>query len=85
MPATAIPSGGTPSGRMHASGRGSGSSWWQRDVIAPGKLPLMLCFLAFVITFVVTRPNPPTPQAAGDDGHRLAPHRCSVQGLPLLL
>lgn len=31
------------------------ASWWQRDVIAPGKLPLMLCFLAFVITFVVTR------------------------------
>jgi len=30
-------------------------SWWHRDVIAPGKLPLMLCFLAFVVTFVVTR------------------------------
>jgi len=30
-------------------------SWWQRDVIAPGKLPLMLCFLAFVVTFAVTR------------------------------
>ena len=24
-------------------------------IIAPGKLPLMLCFLAFVVTFVVTR------------------------------
>jgi hypothetical protein len=31
------------------------SSWWQRDVIAAGKLPLMLCFLAFVVTFVTTR------------------------------
>ncbi len=30
-------------------------SWWHRDVIAAGKLPLMLCFLAFVITFVLTR------------------------------
>src|SRR5450631_2268501 len=31
------------------------ASWWHRDVIAAGKLPLMLCFLAFVVTFVVTR------------------------------
>ena len=31
------------------------SSWWHRDVIAAGKLPLMLCFLAFVVTFAVTR------------------------------
>ncbi len=31
------------------------ASWWHRDVITPGKLPLMLCFLAFVVTFVVTR------------------------------
>ena len=31
------------------------ASWWHRDVIAPGKLPLMLCFLAFVVTFAVTR------------------------------
>jgi hypothetical protein len=30
-------------------------SWWERDVIAPGKLPLMLCFLSFVVTFAVTR------------------------------
>jgi hypothetical protein len=30
-------------------------SWWHRDVIAAGKLPLMLCFLAFVITFATTR------------------------------
>ena len=29
--------------------------WWQRDVLAAGKLPLMLCFLAFVATFLVTR------------------------------
>ena len=31
------------------------ASWWHRDEIAAGKLPLMLCFLAFVVTFVLTR------------------------------
>ncbi len=31
------------------------ASWWHRDVIAAAKLPLMLCFLAFVVTFVTTR------------------------------
>jgi hypothetical protein len=31
------------------------ASWWHRAIIAPGKLPLMLCFLAFVVTFVLTR------------------------------
>jgi hypothetical protein len=31
------------------------ASWWHHDVTAAGKLPLMLCFLAFVVTFVVTR------------------------------
>ena len=30
-------------------------SWWHRDVIAAGKLPLMLCYLAFVLTFATTR------------------------------
>src|SRR5882757_857716 len=30
-------------------------SWWHRDVIAAGKLPLGLCFLAFVVTFASTR------------------------------
>jgi len=30
-------------------------SWWHRDVIAAGKLPLMLCFISFVVTFVSTR------------------------------
>ena len=30
------------------------ASWWHRDVNAAGKLPLMLCFLAFVVTFVLT-------------------------------
>jgi len=30
-------------------------SWWHRDVIAAGKLPLMLCFVCFVVTFVSTR------------------------------
>src|SRR6202020_2018620 len=31
------------------------ASWWHGDIIASGKLPLMLCFLAFVLTFVTTR------------------------------
>src|SRR6202012_6041187 len=31
------------------------ASWWHRDIIAAGKLPLMLCFVAFVVMFVVTR------------------------------
>jgi hypothetical protein len=30
-------------------------SWWHRDVIAAGRLPLGLCLLAFVLTFVSTR------------------------------
>ena len=29
--------------------------WWQRDIVEPGKLALLLCFAAFVITFVTTR------------------------------
>jgi hypothetical protein len=29
--------------------------WWHRDVLAAGKLPLMLCLLAFIATFVTTR------------------------------
>src|SRR5580698_11336316 len=31
------------------------ASWWQRNVLAAEKLPLMLCFLAFVVTSVLTR------------------------------
>ena len=30
-------------------------SWWQKDIVDAGKWPLMLCFLAFVATFLVTR------------------------------
>ncbi|MFE0103726.1 hypothetical protein [Streptomyces sp. NPDC059009] len=29
--------------------------WWQRNVIEPGKLPLLLALAAFVLSFVVTR------------------------------
>ncbi|MFI5682504.1 hypothetical protein [Streptomyces sp. NPDC051636] len=29
--------------------------WWQRNIIEPGKLPLLLALGAFVLTFVVTR------------------------------
>ncbi len=31
------------------------AAWWHRDVIAADKLPLMLCLLAFIATFVATR------------------------------
>lgn len=29
--------------------------WWHRDIVEPGKLPLLLCLLAFLVTFLVTR------------------------------
>jgi len=29
--------------------------WWQNDIVEPGKVPLLVCTVAFVITFVVTR------------------------------
>ena len=31
------------------------SSWWARNVVEAGKLPLALCLLAFVVTFLATR------------------------------
>ncbi|MFG3098921.1 hypothetical protein ACGFZL_00050 [Streptomyces sp. NPDC048182] len=29
--------------------------WWQRNILEPGKLPLLLALTAFVLTFVITR------------------------------
>lgn len=29
--------------------------WWQRNIMEPGKLPLLLALGAFVLTFVITR------------------------------
>src|SRR3954453_17031444 len=29
--------------------------WWQHDIVEAGKLPLLLCSAAFVVTFVTTR------------------------------
>ncbi|OIK03383.1 hypothetical protein [Streptomyces monashensis] len=29
--------------------------WWQRNILEPGKLPLLLALTAFVLTFLVTR------------------------------
>lgn len=29
--------------------------WWSRDALEPGKLPLLLCLAAFVVTFLATR------------------------------
>jgi len=31
------------------------SDWWDRNIVEPGKLPLLLSLAAFVVTFVVTR------------------------------
>ena len=30
-------------------------SWWHDEIVAAGKLPLMLCFVSFVVTFAITR------------------------------
>jgi hypothetical protein len=35
-------------------------SWWHRDVIAAGKLPLMLCFVSFVAAQPGTAAKPGT-------------------------
>jgi hypothetical protein len=29
--------------------------WWVRNIVEPGKLPIFLCFAAFVVTFLATR------------------------------
>ena len=29
--------------------------WWDENIIEPGKLPLLLCFAAFIVTFLSTR------------------------------
>ncbi len=29
--------------------------WWYRNILEPGKLPLLLALLSFVLTFTVTR------------------------------
>jgi hypothetical protein len=29
--------------------------WWERNIVEPGKLPLLLCFVAFIATFITTR------------------------------
>lgn len=31
------------------------AGWWEREIVEPGKLPLLLCLLAFVATFLLTR------------------------------
>ena len=31
------------------------ADWWRDDIVEAGKLPLMLCLGAFIVTFVVTR------------------------------
>ncbi|WP_329128199.1 hypothetical protein [Streptomyces sp. NBC_01465] len=34
---------------------GVDDGWWYRNIVEPGKLPLLLALIAFVITFTVTR------------------------------
>src|ERR1700729_39914 len=48
IPVDFCPVGAAPRGSVMLS-------WWHRDVIAAGRLPLMLCFVSFVVTFVSTR------------------------------
>lgn len=31
------------------------AAWWERNIVEPGKLPLLLLFASFVVTFIVTR------------------------------
>ena len=31
------------------------AGWWERNIIEPDKLPLLLCFMSFVVTFLTTR------------------------------
>ena len=31
------------------------AGWWERNISEPGKLPLLLCFAAFITTFLATR------------------------------
>ncbi|CAG7572092.1 hypothetical protein FB554_0218 [Barrientosiimonas humi] len=31
------------------------SEWWNVEIVGAGKLPMLLCFLAFVVTFLATR------------------------------
>lgn len=31
------------------------AAWWWRNIVEPGKLPIFLCFAAFVATFLATR------------------------------
>jgi hypothetical protein len=34
---------------------GAVTDWWWRNIVEPGKLPIFLCFAAFVVTFLATR------------------------------
>jgi hypothetical protein len=52
----------TVPGRFPASATGARiptigpmASWWQRDIVDGGRLALLVCFAAFVVTFLVTR------------------------------
>ncbi len=44
-----------PTGSERRRYRGAVQEWWTRDIVEPGKLPLFLCFAAFVVTFFTTR------------------------------
>src|SRR6202000_2710585 len=55
------------------------ASWWHRDIIAAGKLPLMLCFVAFVVTFLATRMITRMIR----DGRRPFRHNVTKDGTPI--
>jgi hypothetical protein len=33
----------------------AGMSWWERNIVEPEKLPLLLLLAAFIVTFLATR------------------------------
>jgi hypothetical protein len=46
-----------PTIRRRETGRSRSAtmSWWERNITEPGKLPLLLCAVGFLVTFTVTR------------------------------
>lgn len=62
---------------------------WHRNIVEPGKLPLLLCFLSLVVTFLITRAITRLIRAGRGPFHDVDRHGVhvhhSVPGLILLL
>ena len=55
--------------------------WWYRNIVEPGKLPLLLALASFVLTFLVTRVrHPPHPRGPGavPQHHARAASMCTM-------